>query len=758
MKRLTGVLTILLTLVFFTQGIPQEKMSRSEIYDQWNNLKLTSTTGTSNLTWLPNGMGYLERDGGEFYKVNPKNQKRSPLFDNKTKKSIIDNYNKLTKNSETELPFRRFSYLSDNSGIRFTVKKVEFIYKFQEKELIKLLEPRSELLGWVPHRSSRQLTTGSHSPDFKKIAYVKGYDLFVLNSANNKEEQVTFGGTEEIMNARTDWVYPEELRQGDAFWWSPDGNKIAYLQFDIRAEFKYPLLHEINLDKNEGFDHYNFETLLEIERYPKPGQPNPTVKLFIVDLTTKKSVEVETNSSPDVYIIKVAWRNDSSEITFQRLNRFQNKLELLAANPATGKIRTILVEEEKCFIRLHNDFRQLSDGKHFTWSSERTGWKHLYMYDFQGNLVKQLTDGNWEVSGIQCIDEKNKYIYFSTYMIDGLETHFCRVKFDGKNFKQLTTAEGSHRVRIDPAGKYYTDSFSSLTTPTVANLHESNGKLIRNLSKTTLDKAKMKSLGLELPELVYFEAADGKTDLHGILYKPAQFDPNKKYPLIITVYGGPSGGVRNSFIQGNQLAQLGYFVLKQDNRGTTNRGKEYLSETYLKFGQVEIDDQAAGVKQISQRAYIDGSRVGIYGGSYGGYSTCMSLLRYPDVFHVGVARSSVTDWRSYDTIYTERYMRTPQANPEGYNLGSAMTYADNLKGKLFLLHGLIDNNVHVGNTIHLADALQKAGKEFDMMIYPENRHGIRGYHRDHLNKVQMAYFLKHLKPEGWEERLKTVWE
>jgi len=219
------------------------------------------------------------------------------------------------------------------------------------------------------------------------------------------------------------------------------------------------------------------------------------------------------------------------------------------------------------------------------------------------------------------------------------------------------------------------------------------------------------------------------------------------------VYGGPSSGVRNTFILGNRTAQLGYFVLKQDNRGTTNRGKKYLTETYLKFGQIEIDDQAAGVRQMTQRPYIDGARVGMYGGSYGGYSTCMSLLRYPDLFHVGVARSPVTDWRSYDTIYTERYMRTPQANPEGYKSGSAMTYADNLKGKLLLVHGLVDNNVNIGNTIHLADALQKSGKMFDLMIYPENRHGIRGYHRDHLNTLQRTYFLSHLRPEGWEDRL-----
>ncbi|MFC1543271.1 DPP IV N-terminal domain-containing protein [Candidatus Neomarinimicrobiota bacterium] len=756
---------ITLILLIATQGLAQDRLSRSEIYDQWDELNLTQKSGDGRVTWLPEGMGYLESevdpvtDNQLFYKVNPIDQKRTLLFDKKTETSMIQEYNRLTGKSETGFPFNDFDYLPDHSGIRFRVQDAgEFVYWFMAREMLKLVEPRSELAGWEPHRSSRQLYTGSYSPDYSKIAYVKGYDIYVLDSKNGREEQITFGGTEEIMNGRTDWVYPEETDQSEAFWWSPDGKQIAYLQFDVRAEHEYPIIHEIDLEQDEGFDHYRFKTHLEIERYPKAGESNPTVKLFIVDVASKKTVEVKTESSPDVYIIRIEWFNSGKELIFQRLNRFQNRLELLAANPRNGAARTILVEEEECFVQLHNNFRQLNDGKHFLWSSERTGWNHLYRYDLRGKLVSQLTDGDWEVSRIQCIDEKSKLVYFSANTNAGLESQFFRVSFDGKDFKQLTTAEGVHNINIDPAGKFFTDNYSSLTTPPVVNLHSSDGKLISQLSETTLDSERMGELGLELPELVIFKAADGQTDLHALLYKPAQYDPNQQYPLIVSVYGGPTGGVRNSFSIGNRMAQLGYFVIKQDNRGTTNRGKEYLTDTYLKFGQVEIDDQAAGVRLISQRPYIDGSRVGIYGGSYGGYSTCMSLLRYPDLFHVGVARSSVTDWRSYDTIYTERYMRTPQVNPEGYRLGSAMTYVDNLKGKLLLIHGLIDNNVHIGNTIHLADALQRAGKEFDLMVYPENRHSIRGYHSDHLDKLMTAYFLKHLNPEDWEERLKAVWQ
>lgn len=746
-------------LLLIGRSDAQTSMTRSEIYDQWNDLNLTVKTGDGSVTWLPDGMGYLEHEIEEdsnnniFFRVNPENGRRTLLFDEDTTIKITTEFNRLSGKSTTGLPFDTFTYLHDDEGIRFKVDEDEFIFRFNENVMQKLVKPTPVLAGWRPHRSSNQLLTGSYAPDFSKVAYVKGYDLYIRDAKSGEEEQITFGGTEEIMNARTDWVYPEELRQSEAFWWSPDGSKIAYLQFNVRAEHEYPLLHEINLDEEEGIEHYRFKTELEIERYPKAGEENPTVKLFIVNLITRETVEVKTESTPDVYLVKMEWRKDGTELLIQRLNRFQNKLELLAADPMSGDIRTILVEEDDAFVRLHNNFRQLDDGDRFTWSSERSGWNHLYMYDFDGNLMATLTGGEWEVASITRIDESKKRIYFTTNTHNGLEAHFSVVDFDGKNLKQLTSAEGTHSISMDPAGKYYTDRYSSLTVPEKVDLVKADGEVIRNLSTTTLDIERMKQLGLSLPELIRFKAADGITELHGLLYKPAQFDPDKKYPLLVTVYGGPSRGVRNSFILGHRTAQLGYFVLKQDNRGTTNRGKKYLTETYLKFGQVEIDDQAAGVRQMIERPYMDGSRVGIYGGSYGGYATCMSLLRYPDLFHVGVARAPVTDWRSYDTIYTERYMRTPQANPEGYRLGSAMTYAENLKGKLLLVHGLVDNNVHIGNTIHLADALQKAGKMFDLMIYPENRHGIRGYHRTHLNMLQMQFFLKHLKPEGFDKRL-----
>jgi dipeptidyl-peptidase-4 len=301
---------------------------------------------------------------------------------------------------------------------------------------------------------------------------------------------------------------------------------------------------------------------------------------------------------------------------------------------------------------------------------------------------------------------------------------------------------------MDPAGRYYVDSYSSFTTPNTANLHHADGRLIRNLSST--NTAKLDSYGLEEPELVIVKAADGVTELHGMLFKPADHNPNVAYPLLVPVYGGPhSKAVSDRYYasSGDQrLAQLGFMVFRVDNRGQRNRGKAFETETYLKLGQVDLADQAAAVRQISQRPYIDATRVGIYGGSYGGYLTVMALLKEPDVFHVGVAHAPVTDWRNYDTIYTERYMRTPQENAEGYDLGSALPYAESLEGKLLIMHGAVDNNVHPGNSIQLISALIEAGKQFDLMFYPENRHGLRGAAGRHSQQKRMDFLFEHLDP------------
>lgn len=734
------------------------------LYDEWAKLELVKTTGTQRVTWLPGGMGWLEAETDNaagttaFFKVDPLSQKKDRLFDLETEKGLVAEYNKLNFKNLAGLPFAAFTYLAGDRGIRFAAAEGEFVYFFKEKLLRKLERPAgmdapAEAAAPRGGAPGTPPSPQGFSPDFTKFVYSRNNNLWMFDGAAKKEEPLTFGGQEELMNGKTDWVYPEELGQREAFWWSPDGRKIAFLQFDEREVYNVPIVHELAPDRRPAF-----EPILELERYPKPGRPNPTVRLFVIDLPTRKTVEMKTESSGDVYITRIAWRSDGSEIFFQRLNRLQNRLELLAADPVEGGVRPILVEEEPCFINLHNDFRQLADNKRFTWSSERTGWKHLYLYDYAGKLLATLTKGEWEAGGISLIDEKNKWVYFTITDNAGMDSHFGRVQLDGTRLSRLTAGPGTHQASIDPAGRFFLDAYSSLTAPPTVTLRRDDGTPVRTLA--TSDAGRVNEIGLEAPEFIKLKAADGRTDVYGVLFKPAGFDPAKRYPLYVQVYGGPAHRNSNSYQTAGpkaQLAQLGYLVWELDGRGTTRRGKAHLTATYLKFGQVDVDDQAAAVKQLRERPYVDGARVGITGGSYGGYMTCLSMLRYPDVYTAGVAASSVTDWRSYDSIYTERYMRTPEANRDGYGKGSALTYAKDLRGRLLLVHGTIDNNVHPGNTLHLVDLLQKEGKSFEMMVYPEHRHGITGTNAVHLGKLRLEFFLRNLRPESWEESLKSVW-
>jgi len=746
MKRIgASILTVIILLACGTPLAAQELLRGQELYDQWQSLRLTETSGSSMIRWLPQGQGYFlvrtQDEARTFVRVDPVSEAESPLFDRTAEDAIKRHYAAITGEAAADLPFVQFSYVEGTRFLRFDAGGKYFLYDSDSRQLRELkrpeIEPQPYSHDLMRGMAGSQLWNGSYSPDFTQFAYVKGYDLYVTNTATGEEERLTHDGNLDTFNGRPNWVYPEEFGQRDAYWFSPDSRKIAYYRSDESDVHKYPLVHDSIP-----------EAQLELQSYPKPGEPNPTVVLRIVDIETGETVEIQTNSTPDNYIIRPFWLPDGNEILLQRVNRHQSLVELLAANVHTGQVRTILTEQEEAFVNIQDDFRLLSDGQRFLWSSERSGWRHLYLYDLQGNELAQLTSGETPVIGVTMVDENEEWVYFTANTEMGLDTHFFRIRLDGAGLEKLTPDAGSHRISMDPAGRYYVDSYSSFTTPNTANLHHADGRLIRNLSST--DTEKLDSYGLEDPELVIVKAADGVTDLHGLLFKPADYNPDIAYPLLVPVYGGPhSKAIANRYYanSGDQrLAQLGFVVFRVDNRGQRARGKAFETETYLKLGQVDLADQAAAVRQISQRPYVDGTRVGIYGGSYGGYMTVMALLKEPEVFHVGVAHAPVTDWRNYDTIYTERYMRTPQENSEGYDLGSAMPYAENLEGKLLIMHGAVDNNVHPGNSIQLISALIEAGKQFDLMFYPENRHGLRGASGRHSQQKRMDFLLTHLDP------------
>ena len=726
-SKTAGLLGLLLIVLIAGQAFAQEKIVGKALYDKLRRegRTLVKMEGQPMLAWTPDGKASYINEDGTFKRVDVLSGEKTPLFDDAR---LLATVNAMTGRQEVKLFFNRFEYLDEGKKIQFSAFNKVFLYDLASSKLV-FYEPERAITGVRGRAYSDSL-----SPDLKFRAFARNYNLFIKDMDGN-ETALTTDGTEDLRNAFPDWVYPEELGQYQAFWWSPDSKKIAFMQFDEKPVTKYPIVHDVQPIPR-----------FELQGYPKPGGDNPIVRFFIVDIASKKLVRLETGDDLDVYLYRGQWTNDGREFTYHRLNRWQNKLELFAADPATGKTRLFLTDTDPCYIDEQTDLIFLKDNLRFLWTSERSGWREIYLYDLTGKLLKQLTNAKLPVRSIQGVDEARGWVYFGGFEANGTESHAYKVKLDGTGFAKMTKEPGSHNVGFSPNFDYYTDAFSSFDQPTKSTLYQADGKEVKVLA-TSVPTKEFLDLKLVKPERFTFKSADGKYDLDGLIYFPAHFDPKDKYPLLLSVYGGPgSKGVSNRYNMndGNQaLAQLGFLVAVCDYRGVSGRGKNFQNLHYLKLGQVELEDHVAFVKALGQRPYMDTTRVGVTGHSYGGYFTCLALLKEPDVFHVGVAGAPVTDWRNYDSIYTERYMRRPQDNPDGYEKGSCLTYAKDLKGKLFIHHGAVDDNVHPGNTIQLVQALLKENKKFDMMIYPEQQHGI-SFQRYGESRVE--YFIEHLKP------------
>jgi dipeptidyl-peptidase-4 len=676
--------------------------------------------------WLPDGTGLYIKEGISFKKIDIKTGEKENLFD---EDRIISRYNDMTGINLDKLPFENFEFIKNRSWIRFQVKSKAFLYDLDSGEMISYV-PEKAFVGVRGRIYSEVL-----SPDLKYRAFIRDFNLYVKDFEEN-ERPLTKGGNKDLRKGFPDWVYPEELGQYEAFWWSPDSSKIAYMEFDESPVKKYPIVHDIDP-----------APLLEMQSYPKSGQNNPIVRFYFVDIKSRKTIQIKTGMETNVYLFNGKWTCDGKYFTYQRLNRLQNALELFAADPETGDTRLILRDEDECYIEAQDDLRFLKDNTHFIWTSERSGWREIYLYDISGNLVRQLTDARLPVNRVVGVDEKEGWIYFTGQENRGMESYLYRVAMDGEGFEKLSKGTGTHYISLSPDCRYFIDTFSSFDEPPRASLFMAAGEIIRELSHSVITK-EFKDLKLIKPEHFVFKSADKKYQLDGVLYKPAHFNEKEKYPLIMTVYGGPGAKmIYNRFNMNDRnqaFAQLGFMVASIDHRGVSGRGKDFQNLMYMNLGQIELADHVAAVQYLTKRPYIDEQRVGISGHSYGGYLTCIAMLKAPHVFHVGVAGAPVTDWRNYDTIYTERYMRRPQDNPEGYKKGSCMNYAKDLEGHLAIHHGTVDNNVHPGNTIQLIQELLKHNKKFDLMFYPEQRHGIR-FKR--YGEARIEFFIEHLKPE-----------
>ncbi len=576
------------------------------------------------------------------------------------------------------------------------------------------------------------------SPDHTLRAFYRDRNLWLSNADSSNPVAIT---TEGSIQGRTkfgsaSWVYGEELDQITAMWWSPDGSKLAFYGFDETLVPDYFL----------QMDQTKLYSRTDTEAYPKAGQPNPVVSIYVYDVTTKKVSRLDLRDGkpfePDVigyYAYNVGWTPDSKELTVNRTNRRQNIMELTACSPTTTKCRTVVREEWPTgWVENAPEMQYLADGQRFIWASERTGFRNYYLYDRTGKLIATLTNHPYEVNGIVAVDEAGRTLYYMARSGDNhMKLQLHRVGLNGRNDRRLTDSTLNHAVTASPDARHFVDVAQAHDIAPRTRLLDQAGKVLAELASS--DVSGYEQLHVPRVELFTFTAGDGKTQLHGLLHKPVGFDSTRRYPVLVSVYAGPAtNGASERFTTPSSLTGYGFLVATLDSRSAAGRGKRFLDAIYEKLGTVEIDDQAAGVRSLCSRSYVDCSRVGIFGTSYGGFASVMALLRYPDVFAAASSSSPVTDWRHYDTIYTERYMWTPEGNQAGYDAGSAMKYVQNLKGRLMLYYGTADNNVHPNNTMQLIQALRSAGKSFEVQVGPDQGHSGLGVDR------MMEFFIENL--------------
>ena len=625
------------------------------------------------------------------------------------KETIVLDFNLINPNlDDAELSAdENIDITEDYTGLLFYNNNDLFFYSVLKNKLTRLTNDKDEEVN------------PTLSPDGKKIAYTKNKDLYFVDIETTKETRLTHDASDVIYNGYASWVYMEEIIGRSfnyrAFWWAPNSEMITFLRFDDSPVPKFPLYRADGVHGE-----------LEWERYPKPDDPNPLVKMGIAHLNNKKIVWIDEDETIDQYIAFPFWTPDSKEMFYQILNRLQNDLQILSADPETGKNRLVYEEKSNTWVEFFEDIHILKNNKGFILRSELDGWRHLYYYDMSGKLKKQLTKGDWNVSKIVFVDEKNENIYFEANKSDRLNINLFAVSFNDGEIKQLTNIPGTHRAAVSSNGKYFYDTYSDANTPQKLDLFDGKGKLIKNLGDAKAGIFNEYKLGKA--EFFSIKTDDG-FDLPAMWILPPDFDANKKYPVLFSIYGGPGGtDVRNSFsgyMDRYFISQSGIIYFVVDHRGSAyfgKRGKDYL---YRNLGKWEINDYSEAVKWLRTKPFVDDTKIGITGGSYGGYVTCMTLTLGADYFTHGVAEYSVTDWHLYDNVYTERYMGLPSENIEGYKFGSAITHAKEYKGLLRISHGTLDDNVHMQNTMQLVDKFTSMNKHFELMLYPNERHGVR---------------------------------
>ena len=717
------VKSILSSLAFFFLAqcvFAQEKMIQLE--DIW-----ASRTFSPEWVWGINSMN----DGVHYSSLNyGKNNVYITQYSYETGDSIST----IVDSKDLDgISFSDYSFSEDEKKVLLPTE-TESIYRYSTRSNYYVYDRETKIAEELSEGKQR---LAQFSPDASKVAFVKENNIFIKDIINNTELQVTFDGEiNKIINGATDWVYEEEFAFDNGMQWNASGNKIAYYRFDEEKvpEFSMDLFTDLYPSQSQF-------------KYPKAGETNSTIELFIYDLDSNKTTKANINTEEEFYIPRIKWTLDENVLSVQRMNRHQNQLDFILVDAKDGSSQTIFTENDAAYIDVTDNVTFLNDGKYFIWTSEKSGYNHIYLYNLKGKQVRQITKGNYDVTDFYGIDESNNTVYFASSERSPMHRDVYAIQLNGKNKKTLTNKIGTNSATFSTNYKYFINQYSNANTPYYFSLYDAKGNEVRILKDNSNLKNSLAEYALSQKEFFNFKTTEG-IDLNGWMMKPHNFDETKQYPVFMYLYGGPGsqqvtdswGG--SNFLWYQMLTQQGYIVACVDNRGTGGRGSEFKKCTYQQLGKLETEDQIEANRYLAKLPYVDGSRIGIFGWSYGGYMSSLCLLKGADEFKMAIAVAPVTNWRYYDSIYTERYMRTPQENVSGYDDNSPINHVEKLKGKYLLVHGSADDNVHYQNTMEMTNALVNANKQFDLFIYPNKNHGIYGgYTRLHLF-TKMTNFIK----------------
>lgn len=656
-------------------------------------------------------------DGKSYSRLEKNEIRRYDLTTGKLSETLLST-NALKAQIGSEIEVDSYAFYDDENLIMIESGS-EPIYRRSSKAHFHMYDRKAQKTTQI--RKGDKVLYATPSPSGSKVAYVYENDIYIQDLKSGQTTQITTDGeTNAIINGSADWVYEEEFAFAQAFHWSPDGQHIAYLRFDEREVPEFTMTNY----RNELYPEY------VTFKYPKVGEKNAIVSAHVYAVKTKKTVTVNIAAKDEYYIPRIRWTENADQLMVYKMNRHQNHLEILLADAASGTTKKILEEKNKYFVEITDDIRFLSDDR-FIWSSEMEGYKQLYLYDLSGQLIRKLTKGDYDVIDFYGVDEANERIYFSAAEKSPLQQQVYSMNLKGTDKQEVIGDAGTSNAQFSSTYDYYVATTSTANVPATIGVYDRSGSLVRNIETNDKLKSIQKKHGVQPLEFFDFKTSEGVT-LNGYMIKPADFDPSKQYPVFMYLYGGPGSQTVTDSWKGQNywwfqmLAQNGYLVASVDNRGTGARGEEFRKQTYMNLGHMETMDQIEAAKYLGGLPYTDADRIGIFGWSYGGYMSSLCLLKGNDTFKAAIAVAPVTNWRWYDTIYTERYMRTEEENPDGYADNSPVNFADRLEGNYLLVHGMGDDNVHWQNSVEMANALIKANKQFDTYYYPNRNHGIYG--------------------------------